>query len=64
MKSVKTLMHLEEDTVYNMAITFSKGISLTDGLMGTFYNMRVYDKALTAAQVKANYTTYRGNYEL
>ena len=32
--------------------------------MGTLYNMRVYDKALTAAQVKAHYTTYRGNYEL
>ena len=57
-------MHLEEDTVYNMAITFSKEVSLTDSMMGTFYNMRVYDKALTAAQVKANYTTYRDNYEL
>ena len=57
-------MHLEEDTVYNMAITFSKEISLTDSMMGTFYNMRVYDKALTAAQVKANYTTYHGNHEL
>jgi hypothetical protein len=38
------------------------GLSPANGLMGTFYNMRVYDKALTAAQVKANYTTYRGNY--
>ena len=57
-------MHLEEDTVYNMAITFSKEISLTDSMMDTMYNMRVYDKALTAAQVKANYTTYHGNHEL
>ena len=60
----KTGTPTEEDTVYNMAIKFSKEISLTDSMMGTLYNMRVYDKALTAAQVKAHYTTYRGNYEL
>ena len=40
------------------------GLTATNGMMGTMYNMRVYDKALTAAQVKANYKTYRGNYEL
>jgi hypothetical protein len=38
------------------------GISAANGMMGTMYNMRVYTEALTAAQVRANFNQYRGNY--
>jgi hypothetical protein len=38
------------------------GISASNGMMGTMYNMRVYTEALTAAQVRANFNQYRGNY--
>ena len=38
------------------------GLTATNGMMGTMYNMRVYNTALTDAQVRANYNQYRGTY--
>jgi len=44
------------------ALRLSNGSAPTGNLGCTLYNMRVYDKALTVAQVRANYNQYRGNY--
>jgi K+-transporting ATPase c subunit len=44
------------------ALRGSDGSAPTGNLGCTLYNMRVYNTALTQAQVRANFIQYRGNY--
>lgn len=36
----------------------------TDSLKGTYYQMRVYDRGLTAAEARQNYDTIKGTYSI
>jgi hypothetical protein len=40
------------------------GSSYTDALPGTYYSMRVYNRALSADEINTNFTVLRGNYGL
>lgn len=40
------------------------GTSYTDACPGTYYSMRVYDRALSANEINTNFTVLRGNYGL
>jgi hypothetical protein len=40
------------------------GTSFTDACPGTYYSMRVYNRALSADEINTNFTVLRGNYGL
>jgi hypothetical protein len=40
------------------------GTSYTDALPGTYYSMRVYNRALSADEINTNFSVLRGNYGL
>jgi hypothetical protein len=40
------------------------GNSYTDALPGTYYSMRVYNRALSADEINTNFSVLRGNYGL
>lgn len=40
------------------------GTSYTDACPGTYYSMRVYNRALSAAEIQTNFSSLRGNYGL
>jgi hypothetical protein len=42
----------------------NSGTSFTDACPGTYYSMRVYNRALSADEINTNFTVLRGNYGL
>jgi hypothetical protein len=55
---------LSTNGLYFGARHSNAGTSFTDACPGTYYSMRVYNRALSADEITTNFTVLRGNYGL
>ena len=55
---------LSTNGLYFGARHSNNGTSYTDALPGTYYSMRVYNRALSADEINTNFSVLRGNYGL
>jgi hypothetical protein len=55
---------LSTNGLYFGARHTNAGTSFTDACPGTYYSMRVYNRALSADEINTNFTVLRGNYGL
>jgi hypothetical protein len=55
---------LSTNGLYFGARHTNAGTSYTDACPGTYYSMRVYNRALSADEINTNFTVLRGNYGL